>query len=72
MSAHTTVAEADDPLLLTQEAAAILRRSVSSMNKWRGDGRGPRYVRVGGSIRYRLSDIRAFIAANIRTSTSSE
>jgi hypothetical protein len=62
----------DDALLIPTEVAAILRCSISILNKWRCDGRGPRYVRAGGFIRYRAGDIRAFIAENVRTSTSSE
>jgi hypothetical protein len=32
--------------------------------KWRTRGRGPAFYRLGGKIRYSLSDVEAWIAAN--------
>ena len=46
-----------DPLLTVREAAALLRCSVHSLNKWRLTGGGPRFVRVGSRVRYRQSAI---------------
>jgi excisionase family DNA binding protein len=57
-------------LLTVQEVARILRCSVSSLNKWRVSGRGPRFVRVGSRVRYRINDVATWVAAQTRRSTS--
>jgi Helix-turn-helix domain len=59
-----------DALLTPQETADVLRCSVSSLNKWRISGGGPLFTRIGGRIRYRPSDIAAFIRQGLRASTS--
>jgi hypothetical protein len=58
------------PLMTVQEVAAILRCSVSSLNKWRLTGLGPKYVRVGARVRYQPRTVAAFITQQSRISTS--
>jgi predicted DNA-binding transcriptional regulator AlpA len=58
-------------LLTVQEVAAILRCSISSLNKWRLTGLGPKFVRVGSRVRYRLAEVEAYVAQQTRQSTSS-
>lgn len=41
-----------------------------TLSNWRYRGFGPRYIRVGGRIRYRISDIAEWLDACTRTSTS--
>ena len=46
---------------LTQKALA--RRwclSARTLERWRWLGMGPRFMKVGGRVRYRLADIEAF------------
>jgi excisionase family DNA binding protein len=50
-----------DVLLSCEEVAAYLRCSLPTLELWRRNGTGPRAVRVGRAVRYRLSDIRAFV-----------
>jgi excisionase family DNA binding protein len=57
-------------LLTVGEVAALLRCSISSLNKWRVSGRGPRFVRVGSRVRYRMRDLAAYITAQTHASTS--
>jgi excisionase family DNA binding protein len=57
------------PLLTVQEVAAVLRCSVSTLNKWRLIGRGPSFVRVGARVRYRPTDIAVYVAAQTFNST---
>jgi Helix-turn-helix domain len=57
-------------LLTTEEVAAILRCSESSLNKWRVAGNGPRFVYVGSRVRYTRGDLAEFIASSTRASTS--
>ena len=58
------------PLLTVGEVAGLLRCSVSSLNKWRISGRGPRFIRVGSRVRYREGDIAAFVEAQTVTGIS--
>jgi predicted DNA-binding transcriptional regulator AlpA len=57
--------------LLTQsEVAELLGIAPRAMESWRLRGTGPRYVRVGRLIRYRNTDVSAWLAARERASTS--
>jgi len=56
----------DDALLNQAEAAAVVGLKPSSLHWYRqmDPERGPRFCRVGlRSIRYRMGDLRAFVAA---------
>ena len=57
-------------LLTVQEVAALLRCSVSSLNKWRLTGQGPSFVYVGNRVRYRPADVATYVAEQTRSSTS--
>ena len=50
-----------DELLTTVEAAAQLDVSESTLTRYRSHGTGPRYIRIGGKVRYRRSDLKAWI-----------
>ena len=51
-------------LLNEHEAAAVLHLSVKVLRRQRGEGSGPRWRKLNVfSIRYRLSDLQAFIDA---------
>ncbi|MGG6262178.1 helix-turn-helix transcriptional regulator [Stutzerimonas stutzeri] len=55
----------DDVLVNSAEAAAFLSLKPNSLNWYRCYGGGPNYVRVGSkAIRYRLGDLRAYLAAS--------
>jgi hypothetical protein len=57
-----------DQELLTQAALAKLWKvSPRTLERWRWVGRGPQYIKVGGQVRYRLADIYAYEAAQLRT-----
>jgi predicted site-specific integrase-resolvase len=58
-----------DQLLTENEAAGILRVSLSSVRRWRREGCGPTYRKVGRTVRYRSGDLTDFIAASRRTET---
>ena len=56
-----------DQELLTQ--AALARRwkvSPRTLERWRWLGRGPQYMKVGGQVRYRIADVEAYEAAQLR------
>ena len=57
-------------LLTEQEAARLLKVTVKAVQGWRYRGGGPRFVKVGRCVRYRLEDLQAFVLAALRSSTS--
>ena len=52
-----------DGLLTEAEAGRHVGKSAYTMRKLRREGRGPRYMRVGASVRYRLEDLREWLDA---------
>jgi len=52
-------------LLDPQEVARILGTSLSTLARWRSEGKGPKYLKLGDGafapVRYRPSDIKSFI-----------
>jgi Helix-turn-helix domain len=57
-------------LLTEREAAKVLHLSTKSLQGWRYRGGGPRFVKLGRSVRYAMSDLESFVLAALRTSTS--
>jgi len=57
-------------LMDTRQAAEMLKISPKTLERMRVEGRGPAFVKVGRCVRYRESDILAFIERNIFESTS--
>lgn len=56
--------------LTTEEAAEYTRLSVPTLNRFRVTGEGPKFLKLGGAVRYRKSDIEAWLDANLQNSTS--
>ena len=55
------------PLLDEGEVSALLRVAVPTLRNWRAKQRGPVFVKLGlRSVRYRKSDVDAFVAAGQR------
>lgn len=57
-----------ETLLKERLFAEIFGISVACARKWRRQGVGPKWIRIGGpggrAIRYRLSDLEAYIKEN--------
>ena len=53
---------------LVDEVQLATRLGVarSTLQSWRYAGRGPRYIKLGRLIRYRTTDVDAFLRANTR------
>ncbi len=49
--------ENSEQLLTESDAAETLKFTRNTLRKWRREGRGPRYKRLGRAIRYRLRDL---------------
>mgnify|MGYP000091101702 CR=1 FL=1 len=66
-----------DTVLYDEEAAgkyiggAASPISTRTMQRWRLEGIGPVYVKLGRLVRYRQSDLEAFLEAGACKSTSS-
>lgn len=50
-----------EKLLTADELATYLKVSKPLLAKWRSYGGGPIFIKVGGSVRYRESDVIDFI-----------
>ncbi len=58
-------------IFLTPEALAKRWHVLpATLNQWRWSGKGPFFLKIGGSIRYRLDDIERFEKQNLRRSTT--
>lgn len=50
-----------EPLLSIEELAEWLSKPVGTLYQWRATNRGPRGIKVGGHVRYRRSDVEAWL-----------
>lgn len=57
-------------MLDTPETANYLDVSEPTVNRWRGTGDGPPYVKIGSRVRYRRADLDAWLSERIVKSTS--
>ena len=64
----------DGPLLTPAKVAELLAVSEVTLARWRRTGKGPAFLKLqrgrSGLVRYRLSDVEAFLGACSRASTS--
>jgi hypothetical protein len=56
MSPHSFVSD--------RVAAEIIGSTPSTMRRWRYEERGPRYVKCGSTVRYRVSWLKEFLDAH--------
>lgn len=56
--------------LSQMELASRWRISHRTLERWRWSGEGPRFVKLGGRVVYRLQDIEQFEADQLRRSTA--
>lgn len=57
-------------LLNNAEAAALLSIKPNTLEIWRLQGRSPRFLKIGRSVRYRMSDLEAWLNAQTFENTS--
>ena len=50
------------PFVNDVEAAAYLGLSSSTLNRWRVEGRGPRYRKFGSKVAYSVTDLNDYAA----------
>ena len=46
-------------------AAQIIGCAPRTLPNWRAQGRGPRFIRVGRLVRYRIEDLEAYLTSRI-------
>ena len=51
------------PLLSTEELAEYLDVPVTTIRDWRTDGKGSCAIKVGGRIRFAISDVVAWLSS---------
>lgn len=56
-----------DRLITSEELAEELRVKVDTLRQWRHKKTGPAFTRVGRFVRYRRSDVDAYLEANRST-----
>lgn len=57
--------EQDTTLLSTKLLSRRWTIAPRTLERWRAEGRGPRFVRIGRHVRYRKADIDAFEAEHL-------
>ena len=57
------IVEEFEPLWNDRETGHFIRASTAALQKWRREGKGPAYIRVGNLIRYRRPDVESWLAA---------
>jgi excisionase family DNA binding protein len=50
-----------DEFLTEAELAALLKVTPRTVKRWRAEGTGPSWIRVGRGIRYRRRDVDAWL-----------
>jgi len=59
-----------NPLLSQRDAARLLSLSTRTLERMRVSGLGPRFIKLGNSVRYRETDLEQWIASRSVASTS--
>ena len=54
----------------TVEAARYVRLGKPTLERFRVSGEGPRFAKLGGSVRYRRADLDDWLASRVVRSTS--
>ena len=63
-SSGTVVATRRAAALTERQVAQQLGLSVATLRAWRHRGKGPRFLRLGRSVRYLSSDVDEFVRAS--------
>jgi len=55
----------DDRWLTRPEVSQRMQIPVKTLAQWASQGKGPKYHKFGGHVRYRLSDVAAWEASQL-------
>ena len=72
LSHYPEVPASQDPdgLLTETQVAQLTGLSIRTYQAWRLRGGGPRYIKIGRSIRYKRADVLEWIESNATSNTS--
>lgn len=57
-----------EKLISKEELGDFLGKSPATLDNWRGNGTGPPYIKVGGSVRYKATDVENWLStATVQT-----
>lgn len=62
------MADAAPEVMTAPEVSAFIRVPVTTLYKWRGEGRGPRSARIGRGLRYRRTDVEKWLEQQLSAS----
>lgn len=60
----------DDALVPAPQLPSYIGIARQTLDRWRVEGKGPAYIKLGGRVFYRAGDVRAWIEGQRRSSTS--
>lgn len=69
MSQETTAVAQRDDLLTPEMVTSAIHVPEKTLAQWRYLGRGPRFLKLEGHVRYRRSDVEAWLAHCARDQT---
>jgi predicted DNA-binding transcriptional regulator AlpA len=69
-SVHAVPDPKPGDLLTAEDLASRTGLHPSTFANWRVSGKGPAFLRLGSAIRYRWSDVEAWLSSQRRVSTS--
>ena len=55
-----------------QQLADRLSVATRTLERWRWQGVGPKFIKVGGRVRYRIEDVEEYETSRLCTSTSDQ
>lgn len=61
----------ESPLKTPTEAAEFLRTKERTLERWRHDGGGPAFIKIGRRVVYRLEDLDSWVARQRRRQSGS-
>ncbi len=56
--------------LTPDQLAEMWGISANTLRKWRWEGKGPKFVKLGSRVVYRLVDVEAYADSNLFSSTA--
>jgi predicted site-specific integrase-resolvase len=57
-------------MLSAEQAAHYLQVASQTLARWRAEGVGPAFIKVGGLVRYEVSDLNAFLDSRRRNASA--
>jgi Helix-turn-helix domain len=67
---HFNLPDDSDVLLDEKQTARCIKNSPSTLQKWRVRGVGPAFLKINGAVRYRVGDLKDWLASKRRISTA--